>query len=64
MGSIPEYVFVILSQRNAYAERFHKETAGKNRSDNKMAAPEASVPGESGLATRDYVQNPPELGGR
>ena len=29
MGSIPEHVFVILSQRKAYAGRFHKETAGK-----------------------------------
>ena len=29
MGSIPEYVFVILSQREAYAGRFQKETAGK-----------------------------------
>ena len=28
-GSIPEYVFVILSQRKAYAGRFQKETAGK-----------------------------------
>ena len=29
MGSIPEYVFVILSQRKAFAGRFQKETAGK-----------------------------------
>ena len=29
MGSIPEYVFVILSQLKAYAGRFQKETAGK-----------------------------------
>ena len=29
MGSIPEYVFVILRQRKAYAGRFQKETAGK-----------------------------------
>ena len=29
MGSIPEYVFVILSQRKAYPGRFQKETAGK-----------------------------------
>ena len=29
MGSIPEYVFVILSQRKGYAGRFQKETAGK-----------------------------------
>ena len=29
MGSIPEYVFVKLSQRNAYAGCFQKETAGK-----------------------------------
>ena len=27
--SIPEYVFVILSRRKAYAGRFQKETAGK-----------------------------------
>ena len=29
MGSVPEHVFVILSQRKAYARRFRKETAGK-----------------------------------
>ena len=29
MESSPEYVFVILSQRKAYAGRFQKETAGK-----------------------------------
>ena len=29
MGSIPEYVFIILSQRKAYAGSFQKETAGK-----------------------------------
>ena len=29
MESIPEYVFVILSQRKDYAGRFQKETAGK-----------------------------------
>ena len=29
MGSNPEYVFVILSHRKAYAGRFQKETAGK-----------------------------------
>ena len=29
MGSITEYVFVILSQRKACAGRFQKETAGK-----------------------------------
>ena len=29
MESISEYVFVILSQRKAYAGRFQKETAGK-----------------------------------
>ena len=29
MGSIPEHIFVILSQRKAYAGRFQKETAGK-----------------------------------
>ena len=37
--SIPEYFFVILSQRKACAGRFQKETAGK-RTD---SAPEASV---------------------
>ena len=31
MGSISEYVFVILSQCKAYAERFQKETAGKEQ---------------------------------
>ena len=42
--SIPEHFFVILSQRKACAGRFREETAGKRtRSDNKMAAPEASV---------------------
>ena len=29
MGCIPEYVFVILSQRKAYAGRFQTETGGK-----------------------------------
>ena len=29
MGSVPEHVFVILSQRKAYAGRFQKETARK-----------------------------------
>ena len=29
IGSIPEYVFVILSQRKAYTRRFRKETAEK-----------------------------------
>ena len=29
MGSVPEHVFVILSQCKAYAGRFQKETAGK-----------------------------------
>ena len=29
MEGIPKYVFVILSQRKAYAGRFHKETAEK-----------------------------------
>ena len=29
MRSIPEYIFVILSQRKAYAGRFQKETAGE-----------------------------------
>ena len=29
MGSIPEYVFVILTQRKAYAGRFQKETTRK-----------------------------------
>ena len=35
-----EHLFVILSQRKAYAGRFQTETAGrkKNRSDDKMAA--------------------------
>ena len=42
MRSIQEYVFVILSQRKVYTGRLQKETAGK-RTDNKMAAPEASV---------------------
>ena len=41
--SIPEHFFVIISQRKACTGRFREETAGKNRSDNKMAAPEASV---------------------
>ena len=42
--SISEHFFVILNQRKAWAGRFREETAGKkNRSDNKMAAPEASV---------------------
>ena len=31
MKSIPEYVFVILRQRKAYAGHFQKETAGKRR---------------------------------
>ena len=29
MGSIPEYVFVILNQRKAWEGRFREETAGK-----------------------------------
>ena len=29
MGSVPEHVFVLLSQRITYAGRFQKETAGK-----------------------------------
>ena len=29
IGSIPEYVFVIVSQRKTYAGRFQKETLGK-----------------------------------
>ena len=29
MGSIPEYVFIIISQRKAYAGRFQRVTAGK-----------------------------------
>ena len=41
--SIPEYIFVILTQCKAYAGRFQKETTGKNRPDNKMATPKASV---------------------
>ena len=40
--SISEHFFVILNQRKAWAGRFREETAGKNRSDDKMA-PEASV---------------------
>ena len=40
--SIPEYVFVILSQRKACAG-LRRNSRKKNRSDNKMAAPEASV---------------------
>ena len=44
MRCIPEYGFVILSQRKAYTGRFQKETAGKRTgSRNKMAAPKASV---------------------
>ena len=31
MGSISEHVFVILSQRKAYAGRFQKETARKEQ---------------------------------
>ena len=31
MGSITEYVFVILSQHKAYAGHFQKETAGKEQ---------------------------------
>ena len=31
MGSIKEYVFVILSQRKAYTGRFRKETAEKEQ---------------------------------
>ena len=41
--SIPEHIFVILSKRKACVGRFHKETSRKkNRSNSKMAAPEAS----------------------
>ena len=44
MGSIAEYVFVVLRPRKDYAGRFQKETAErKNWYDNKMAAPETSV---------------------
>ena len=43
MESIPEYIFVILSQRIAYAGRFQKKQPEKEQSDSKMAAPEASV---------------------
>ena len=32
MESIPEYVFIMQSQRKAYAGRFQKETAGKRTS--------------------------------
>ena len=31
MGSTPEYVFVILSQRKAYAGGFQRETAGNKQ---------------------------------
>ena len=42
--SISEHVFVILSQRKAYAGRFlNQNSRKKNRSDNNMATPEASV---------------------
>ena len=42
--SIPERMFVILSQHKACAGRFREETAGKRLGlINKMAAPEASV---------------------
>ena len=40
MRSIPEYVFVILSQRRTFSKR---NSWKKNRSDNEMAAPETSV---------------------
>ena len=43
MRGIPEYVFVILSQRKAYAGHFQKNQPKENRSDNEMGAPEASV---------------------
>ena len=43
MGSVPEHVFVILSLRKAYAERFQKKQPEKNRSNDKMAATKASV---------------------
>ena len=43
MKSVPEHVFVILRQRKAYAGRFQKESRKKNRFDDKMAAPKASV---------------------
>ncbi len=42
MRSIPEHFFVILSQRKACAGRF-RNSRKKNRSDNKMGAPKASV---------------------
>ena len=38
--SIPEHFFVILSQRRTFSRRNSRK---KNRPDNKMAAPEASV---------------------
>ena len=41
--SIPEHLFIILSQRKACTGRFREETAEIRRSDNKMAAPKASV---------------------
>ena len=43
MGCIPEYVFVILSQRKAYAGRTNRNGRKMNRSDDKVAAPKASV---------------------
>ena len=39
--SIPEYFFVILNQRKAWAGRFREETAGKRTGP--ITAPEASV---------------------
>ena len=41
VGSIPEYFFVILNQRKAWAGRFREETAGKRTGP--ITAPEASV---------------------
>ena len=46
IGSIPEYVFVILSQHKFYARRFQKETAGKR------TGPITKKPPQSLLFTR------------
>ena len=46
MGSIPEYVFVILSQRKAYTGRFRKET------DEKRTGPMTKWPTRRLLFTR------------
>ena len=62
MRSIQEYFFIILSQHQACAERCREETAGKNRSDNKITALEASVhpfrnlPNERRLFTNSFMK--------